>query len=155
MLLQVVGTGTTTGTTSYPFSTTSNTFSYMVPAPANAGTYAVTSAYTPNPGNSLGPGASGSTPITVTAPSGPTTPTTITQTVTPTNPAANAPVTVNGTIATTGGTTPSGTVTITVSAFHLFKRMHVPPAMNRCIHPCQAWPVCHNRSISEVAVATP
>ena len=120
MLLQVVGTGGTTGTTSYPFSTTSDTFSYMVPAPANAGSYAVTSAYTPNPGNSLGPGNSGPTPITVTAPSGPTSPTTITQTVTPPNPAANAPVTVNGTIATTSGITPSGTVTITVSIFHLF-----------------------------------
>ena len=41
--------------------------------------------------------------------------TTVTQTVTPSNPAANAPVTVNGTITSPPGTTPTGTITFTVS----------------------------------------
>ena len=63
------------------------------------------------------PMASFATNLSVSSGGG--TPTTITQSVTPTNPAANAPVTVSGTI-TAGSTTPSGTVTITVSAIHQF-----------------------------------
>ena len=46
---------------------------------------------------------------------GGTSPTSVTQTVTPGNPAANAPVTVNGTITSPAGTTPTGTITVTVS----------------------------------------
>ena len=51
----------------------------------------------------------------------------ITQTVTPATPAANAPVTVAGTITAPAGITPTGTVTVTVSPFvHLCLKQCCP-----------------------------
>ncbi|CAL5220002.1 g1945 [Coccomyxa viridis] len=102
------------GNTTSAFSVNGNAFSNVIPTPGTAGPYTVTSSFAPAPGNSLSPGSSAPTPITVTPGGGGLGATSITQTVTPTNPAANAPVTVAGTITSPLGTTPTGTLTITV-----------------------------------------
>lgn len=54
------------GNTAYQFPVSSAAFSNVIPAPGAPGTYAVTTAYAPAPGNSLSPGSSAPTPITVT-----------------------------------------------------------------------------------------
>ena len=90
------------------------TFTATVPAPAipssvSGSAYPVTVNYTPDP-TFAAPVPPYSFPLSV----GPAT-TVVTQTVTPSNPMVNTNLTVAGTIASSNGLPPSGTLTITVS----------------------------------------
>ena len=108
--------------------TGSTTFTATVPAPAIpssvTGTpYPVVVNYTPDNPAFAAPVPPYSFPLTV----GPAT-TTVTQTVTPTSPVVSTSLTVAGTIASSNGLPPAGTLTITVSTAHFcFSRLsHLP-----------------------------
>ncbi len=92
------------------------TFTATVPAPAVPssvmGMYPVVVNYTPNSPAFAAPVP----PFSFNLPVGPAT-TTITQTVTPTTAAVGSNLTVAGTIASSNGAAPQGTLTITVSSW--------------------------------------
>ena len=95
ILLQVTGPG---GTTNYTVPISSPNYSNPFPAPGTTGSYAVTSVFTPAPGNSLSPATSPPQPLTVTPATA-----TITEALAPNPATPGAAVAVSGTVASPNG----------------------------------------------------